>query len=152
MNLIKINARGEYMEVDEDTLISIPYFYNLLGRGNFPRSPCQKDGSYYVNYSKEIFEHLLLYIQYGTLPTNKYNADFLDKVSSSLGVTLKGPYKVDLYKQTEAEGGHYIGWTNTFDSLEEANSWIKEMGNKQKESTYEDDIYWYNGYYNLTKL
>lgn len=84
--VIKLNTRGQMIEVRKSILLNMRYFNCLLGEGPFKGSEPHADGSYYIDIDRDVFRELLSYVEFGGFRTNRFNGKYLLSVMDKFGI------------------------------------------------------------------
>lgn len=99
--IIKLNTRGQYIEVRKSVLFNMRYFRCLLGDGPFKGMDANIDGSYYVDIDRDVFRELLSYVEFGIFRTNRFNPNLLSAVMDKFGIEYQITKKETIREQKE---------------------------------------------------
>ena len=91
-DIIKLNARGTIVYVDNAILTKSPYFQNLLFGENF-KSSVSSDDSYYIDCDHDIIVEIIAFLETGHLKYNKINSEYIGAIFDKFCIGNKIDYK-----------------------------------------------------------
>jgi len=89
--IIKLNARGTIIYVDEAILIKSNYFRHMLRGEGFQKSLPNDEGAYYVDCDHDVMTELIAYMETGHFKYKKINLRFLKIMLDKYGVDIEKP-------------------------------------------------------------
>lgn len=73
-----------------------PLLINKIGEGQFKTTTQEPDGSYALDCDKDIFFHIMAYVETGFLPTKRYNISYLNQICNKLGLSNIGKSTIEM--------------------------------------------------------
>lgn len=94
--IVKLNARGRIMYVDEAILAKSHYFRHVLNGDGFQKSLPDEEGAYYVDCDHDVMTELIAYMETGSFKykriDSKYMSIMLDKYCITKETTHENNY------------------------------------------------------------
>lgn len=90
-NIIKLNARGHTMYVDEAILAKSNYFRHILKGDGFQKSLPDDKGAYYVDCDRDVMTELIAYMETGQFKYKGINTKYLQIMLDKYGIDIEKP-------------------------------------------------------------
>lgn len=94
-NIIKLNARGHTMYVDEAILAKSNYFRHILKGDGFQKSLPDDKGEYYVDCDRDVMNELIAYMETGYFKHNRINTKYLEIMLDKYGIDREKPVSIN---------------------------------------------------------